>query len=48
IQEALDRCNGNISRVAGSLGLSRVGLRAKMQRFGLQRHAGNGGAADGH
>ncbi|MDC7786992.1 sigma-54 dependent transcriptional regulator [Rhodoplanes sp. TEM] len=48
IQEALERCGGNISRVAGHLGLSRVGLRAKMQRLGVPRRNGSGGAADGH
>ncbi|MBK5960064.1 sigma-54-dependent Fis family transcriptional regulator [Rhodoplanes elegans] len=47
IQEALERCDGNISRVAGHLGLSRVGLRAKMQRLGLQRRNSHG-ARDGH
>ena len=37
IGEALDRLNGNISRVAAELGLSRVGLRAKIQRYDLRR-----------
>ncbi|CCG06889.1 sigma-54 interaction domain-containing protein [Pararhodospirillum photometricum] len=35
IDEALERHNGNISRVARDLGLSRVGLRGKMLRYGL-------------
>jgi len=37
IREALDRHGWNISRVAEELGLSRVGLRAKLQRYGLER-----------
>jgi two-component system response regulator HupR/HoxA len=37
IQAALSRHGGNISRAAGELGLSRVGLRAKLQRYGLER-----------
>ena len=37
IAEALDRLGGNISRVAAELGLSRVGLRAKIQRYDLRR-----------
>ncbi len=37
IAEALDRLNGNISRVAAELGLSRVGLRAKIHRYDLRR-----------
>ncbi|MDR3435189.1 sigma-54 dependent transcriptional regulator [Telmatospirillum sp.] len=37
IREALTRHSWNISRVADELGLSRVGLRAKLQRYGLER-----------
>jgi two-component system response regulator HupR/HoxA len=37
IREALERHHWNISRVADELGLSRVGLRAKLQRYGLER-----------
>ena len=37
IDEALRRTGGNISRVAEELGLSRVGLRAKMERYDLRR-----------
>ncbi|NLH83315.1 MAG: sigma-54-dependent Fis family transcriptional regulator, partial [Phyllobacteriaceae bacterium] len=37
IAEALERLSGNISRVAAELGLSRVGLRAKIQRYDLRR-----------
>ncbi len=37
IRQALDRHRGNISRAADELGLSRVGLRAKLQRYGLER-----------
>ncbi|EJW11493.1 Hydrogenase transcriptional regulatory protein HoxA [Rhodovulum sp. PH10] len=43
IEEALTRHHGNISRAAEKLGLSRVGLRAKMQRYRLRRR---GGGAD--
>lgn len=35
--EALARHRWNISRVADEMGLSRVGLRAKLQRYGLER-----------
>jgi len=38
---ALKRHNGNISRVAEETGLSRVGLRGKLQRYNLARN-GNG------
>jgi two-component system response regulator HupR/HoxA len=37
IAEALERLNGNISRVASELGLSRVGLRNKIERYALGR-----------
>jgi two-component system response regulator HupR/HoxA len=37
IAEALERFNGNISRVAGALGLSRVGLRSKLARYDLRK-----------
>lgn len=37
IRDALNRHRWNISRVADELGLSRVGLRAKLQRYGLER-----------
>lgn len=37
LAEALDRHGWNISRVADDLGLSRVGLRGKLQRYGLER-----------
>ena len=37
IAETLDRLGGNISRVAAELGLSRVGLRAKIHRYHLKR-----------
>ena len=37
IAEALDRHAGNISRVAGELGLSRVGLRNKLGRYDLRK-----------
>lgn len=35
IRAALDQHHGNISRVADALGLSRVGLRGKLHRYGL-------------
>jgi two-component system response regulator HupR/HoxA len=37
LAEALARHGGNVSRVALEMGLSRVGLRAKMARYGLER-----------
>jgi two-component system response regulator HupR/HoxA len=37
LADSLSRHRGNISRVADELGLSRVGLRAKMTRYGLER-----------
>ncbi len=36
IKEALLRHRWNKTRVAAELGLSRAGLRQKMQRFGLE------------
>ncbi|HQU71600.1 MAG TPA: sigma-54 dependent transcriptional regulator [Calditrichia bacterium] len=35
IRQALEELNGNISRVAQELGLSRLGLHKKMQRYGI-------------
>ncbi|WP_338110438.1 sigma-54-dependent transcriptional regulator [Rhodovastum atsumiense] len=40
IAEAMERLGGNVSHVAGELGLSRVGLRSKIERHGLRRGAG--------
>lgn len=37
LRDALSRHGWNISRAAAELGLSRVGLRAKLQRYGLER-----------
>lgn len=37
IAVALERHGGNISHAADDLGLSRVGLRAKMNRYGLEK-----------
>jgi two-component system response regulator HupR/HoxA len=37
LREALDRHRWNISHVADELGLSRVGLRAKLQRYAIER-----------
>jgi two-component system response regulator HupR/HoxA len=36
LQSAMQRHRGNKSRVARELGLSRVGLRAKLARYGLE------------
>ena len=36
LREALERHRWNKTRVASELGLSRVGLRAKLQRLGLE------------
>ena len=37
IQDALERFQGNRTRVAEALGVSRLGLRQKMRRLGLDR-----------
>lgn len=37
LQEAMQRHKGNKSRAAQELGLSRVGLRAKLVRYGMER-----------
>lgn len=37
IQASLERNQGNISRTADELGLSRVGLRSKLERYDLRR-----------
>ncbi|MDB5656390.1 MAG: sigma-54-dependent Fis family transcriptional regulator, partial [Tardiphaga sp.] len=37
IAQCLERFNGNISRAAGALGLSRVGLRSKLARYDLRK-----------
>ena len=37
LQSAMQRHRGNKSRVARELGLSRVGLRAKLVRYGLEQ-----------
>ncbi len=42
LKEALIRNRWNKSRAAKELGLSRVGLRAKLERFGLEKVEGNG------
>ena len=39
IERALKRHSGNISRAADQLGLSRVGLRGKIERYDLRRSA---------
>jgi two-component system response regulator HupR/HoxA len=42
LKACLERRGGNISRVAEDLGLSRVGLRGKMARYGLERSRDDG------
>jgi two-component system response regulator HupR/HoxA len=37
--ETLTRLKWNKSRAAAELGLSRVGLRAKLDRYGIEPHA---------
>ena len=37
IQATLERYGWNISQTSNALGLSRVGLRSKLQRYGLER-----------
>jgi two-component system response regulator HupR/HoxA len=39
LAETLARHSGNVSRAAQELGLSRVGLRNKMQRLGIDKPA---------
>jgi two-component system response regulator HupR/HoxA len=39
IIECLQKCQGNISRAANELGLSRVGLRSKLARYDLRKDA---------
>jgi len=39
LRETLTRLKWNKSRAAGELGLSRVGLRAKLERYGITPHA---------
>ncbi|MBU3963846.1 MAG: helix-turn-helix domain-containing protein, partial [Alphaproteobacteria bacterium] len=38
IEESLERHGGNISHTAEELGLSRVGLRSKIERYDLRRY----------
>jgi two-component system response regulator HupR/HoxA len=40
LKEAMVRHRWNKTRVADELGLSRVGLRAKLTRYGLERKNG--------
>ncbi len=44
LAETLTRHQGNLSRTAEELGLSRLGLRKKMQRLGVERPSGAGKA----
>ncbi|MDJ1015225.1 MAG: sigma-54 dependent transcriptional regulator [Paracoccaceae bacterium] len=39
LRETLTRCKWNKSKAAAELGLSRVGLRAKLDRYGIEPHA---------
>ena len=41
LARALERHGGNKSRTASELGLSRIGLRAKLQRYGIGEAAGD-------
>jgi two-component system response regulator HupR/HoxA len=41
ISETLQAFSGNISKAADRLGLSRVGLRAKIERYELRRDVPN-------
>ncbi len=45
LRAVLEREGGNITRAAEALGLSRLGLRNKMQRYGMSRDAAAAGAA---
>ncbi|MGO9391154.1 sigma-54-dependent transcriptional regulator [Rhodoblastus sp.] len=47
IVKTLRDCSGNISHAAESLGLSRVGLRAKIERYDLRRDVSQDLANDG-
>jgi DNA-binding protein Fis len=44
LRRTLERCEGNLTRAAGMLGLSRVTLRSKLRALGLT--AGKGNAAE--
>jgi two-component system response regulator HupR/HoxA len=46
LSETLTRCGGNKSRAAAELGLSRVGLRSKLTRYGLDFMEPDSRAAD--
>ena len=46
LREVMLRHRWNKTRAAQELGLSRVGLRAKLQRFGLEDRAGDKVAAE--
>ena len=35
IRQALDRCEGNVSRAARELGITRMALRYRMKKYGL-------------
>jgi two-component system response regulator HupR/HoxA len=43
LRQALDRHQGNLTRVAAELGLSRLGLRNKLDRLGVERPPGRRG-----
>jgi len=46
LREAMIRLRWNKTRVARELGLSRVGLRAKLRRYGLDGEGGDAGAGE--
>ncbi len=45
LKRALDRCEGNLTRAAAMLGLSRVTLRSKLRALGIAGKGNNAGEA---
>jgi DNA-binding protein Fis len=46
LRRTLERCEGNLTRAAGMLGLSRVTLRSKLRALGLTAGKGNASESD--